>query len=80
MPVSENILRDCLEGAFPEATVLLNDMAGDNDHWEATVLCPTFKGVSRVNQHKAVYAALEGRVGGELHALKLNTGTPPENA
>jgi len=77
MPMSENALRACLESAFPGASVILNDMAGDNDHWEATVLCDGFAGMSRVNQHKAVYAALEGRMGGELHALKLKTGTPP---
>ncbi|MET0154580.1 MAG: BolA/IbaG family iron-sulfur metabolism protein [Rickettsiales bacterium] len=78
MPLSETTLRECLQSAFPDAVIALHDMAGDSDHWEATVLSPSFAGMSRLNQHKAVYAALEGRVGGELHALKLSTGVPPK--
>lgn len=59
--------------AFPDATVEIRDLAGDGDHYAATVVTPAFKGKSRVAQHQLVYAALKGRMGGELHALALTT-------
>lgn len=65
----EALIRD----AFPDATVEIRDLAGDGDHYAATVVTPAFKGKSRVAQHQLVYAALKGRMGGELHALALTT-------
>lgn len=62
-----------IKEAFPDATVEIRDLAGDGDHYAATVVSPSFKGRSRVQQHQAVYAALKGRMGGELHALALTT-------
>lgn len=63
-----------IRAAFPDATVRLTDLAGDDDHWAAEVYSDAFVGMSRVRQHQAVYGALGGRMGGELHALQLTTG------
>ena len=63
-----------IKAAFPDALVEINDLAGDGDHYAAKVMSGAFKGMSRVKQHQAVYAALGGRMGGELHALQLTTG------
>lgn len=69
--------RETLEGflieAFPEAEITLTDLAGDNDHWQAEIVSTQFTGKSRVAQHQMVYAALKGKMGGELHALALKT-------
>lgn len=65
----EALIRD----AFPDASVEIRDLAGDGDHYAATVVTPAFKGKTRVAQHQMVYAALQGRMGGELHALALTT-------
>jgi stress-induced morphogen len=54
----------------------MRDLAGDNDHWAAKVTAPQFAGLTRVKQHKLVYDALGGRMGGELHALQLTTQAP----
>ena len=62
--------------ALPDAEVEINDLAGDGDHYEAKVVSSAFRGKSRVQQHQIVYAALQGRVGGVLHALKLQTAAP----
>ncbi len=59
--------------ALPDAKVEIRDLAGDGDHYSATVVSSAFKGKSRVQQHQMVYAALKGRMGGELHALALTT-------
>ena len=61
--------------AFPDARVEITDLAGDGDHYAARVSSQAFVGLSRVRQHQAVYAALGGRMGGELHALQLTTAT-----
>lgn len=72
--------RDTLEGflteAFPDAEIVLTDLAGDNDHWQAEIISEQFRGKSRVAQHQMVYAALKGKMGGELHALALKTKAP----
>ncbi|MEL7040697.1 MAG: BolA family transcriptional regulator [Pseudomonadota bacterium] len=72
--------RDTLEGflmeAFPEADITLTDLAGDNDHWQAEIVSEQFRGKTRVAQHQLVYAALKGKMGGELHALALKTRAP----
>lgn len=62
--------------AFPDAAVTITDLAGDGDHYAAHVISESFRGKSRIAQHKAVYAALGGRMGNELHALQLTTGVP----
>jgi stress-induced morphogen len=65
-----------IKAAIPDATVDIRDLAGDGDHYAATVIAPSFKGKTRVQQHQMVYAALQGRMGGALHALALTTATP----
>jgi len=62
--------------AIPDARVEIRDLAGDGDHYAARVISETFAGMSRVRQHQAVYAALKGKMGGELHALQLETAVP----
>ncbi len=62
--------------ALPDAEVTIADLAGDGDHYSAVVTSPSFAGMTRVQQHKMVYDALEGRMGGELHALALQTSAP----
>ncbi|MEO7411445.1 MAG: BolA family transcriptional regulator [Sphingomicrobium sp.] len=62
--------------AFPDAAVEIRDLAGDGDHYAAKVVSPSFAGMSRVRQHQAVYAALQGKMGTDLHALQLETVIP----
>jgi len=66
-----------IKQALPDAVVTIDDLAGDGDHYAATVVSALFKGKSRVQQHQMVYAALQGKVGGDLHALALQTALPP---
>jgi len=61
---------------IPDAEVTIQDLAGDGEHYKATVVAESFRGKSRVQQHKIVYDALKGQMGGKLHALALQTGTP----
>jgi stress-induced morphogen len=61
---------------FPDALVSIDDLAGDGDHYAATVVSEAFRGKSRVEQHKMVYDALKGQMGGALHALALKTQAP----
>ena len=65
-----------IKAAFPDARVSIEDLAGDGDHYAASVVSELFRGKSRVQQHQIVYAALRGRMGGELHALALQTSAP----
>ncbi len=65
-----------IKAALPDATVTIQDLAGDGDHYAATVVSEAFRGLSRVKQHQIVYAALQGRMGGVLHALALQTNLP----
>jgi len=65
-----------IKAALPDAQVTIEDLAGDGDHYAASVVSESFRGKSRVQQHQIVYAALQGRMGGELHALALQTSTP----
>ena len=62
--------------ALPDAQVTMTDLAGDDNHWAAHVVSAVFTGKPRIAQHKLVYAALGGRMGGELHALQLTTAVP----
>lgn len=65
-----------IQQGIPDAQVEMTDLAGDGDHWAARVVSESFRGVSRVERTRRVYAALGGRMGGELHALQLTTATP----
>ena len=65
-----------IRAALPDAEVAITDLAGDGDHYSAHVVSESFRGLSRVAQHKAVYQALGGRMGGALHALQLTTAIP----
>ena len=72
---AENIIK-MIEDAMPGADVSIEDLAGDGDHYAAKVVYDGFKGKSRVAQHQMVYKALKGKMGGELHALALQTSAP----
>ena len=72
MPAAE--LEALLRNAFADADIRIEDLAGDGDHYRAIIRSEAFVGKSRVAQHQMVYAALQGRVGGALHALALDTG------
>jgi stress-induced morphogen len=74
MPVTE--LEAHLREAFPDAAIDIDDLAGDGDHYKARIVSVTFAGLSRIRQHQLVYAALKGKMGGELHALALETSVP----
>lgn len=78
MPLPRQEVEDMLRAAFPDAFIEIKDLAGDNDHYQATVLSSAFAGKNRVQQHQLVYQALQGKMGGELHALALKTGVPPQ--
>jgi stress-induced morphogen len=73
MAMSLTEIEGMIREAFPDGRVEVKDLAGDGNHYAATVVSSAFKGVSKVKQHQMVYAALKGRMGGELHALALTT-------
>ena len=76
MPMSASEIESMIKAALPDAEVEMRDLAGDDDHWAAKVVSPSFAGKSRVQQHKMVYDALGGKMGGTLHALQLTTEVP----
>jgi len=73
MPMPASEIEKLIKDAFPDADVVMTALADDNDHWAASVASQAFKGKTRVQQHQMVYAALQGRMGGVLHALSLQT-------
>jgi stress-induced morphogen len=73
MGMSAMEIEKAIRAALPDAEVTITDLAGDGDHYAAMVVSKAFKGKTRVQQHKMVYDALSGRVGGQLHALSLQT-------
>ena len=73
MPLTKNELTKMIMSAFPDATLELNDTAGDNNHYSAKISSKIFNGKTKIEQHKLVYKALKGKMGGELHALALVT-------
>ena len=73
MAMAATEIEKLIKEAFPDADVTITDLAGDNDHYAAMVTSSAFKGKTRVQQHQMVYAALQGRMGGVLHALSLQT-------
>jgi stress-induced morphogen len=78
MPMNAGDIERLIKAALPDAKVTIEDLAGDGDHYAAEVVSAAFKGKTRVQQHKMVYDALKGRMGGELHALALQTSAPPD--
>ncbi|HEY8571946.1 BolA family transcriptional regulator [Phenylobacterium sp.] len=76
MPMSQTDLEAALREGFPDAEIVIEDLAGDNDHYRARIVSKAFAGLPRVRQHQLVYAALKGKMGGELHALALETSAP----
>jgi stress-induced morphogen len=77
MAMAADDIARLIREAIPDADVTITDLAGDGDHYAAKVIAPSFAGLSRVRQHQKVYAALGGRMGGELHALQLTTAAQP---
>ena len=77
MPMAASEIERLIREAIPDAEVTIRDLAGDGDHYAAKVVSSSFAGMPRVKQHQRVYAALGGRMGGELHALQLETAAPP---
>ncbi len=76
MAMEASEIEALIKAALPDARVAIDDLAGDGDHYAATVVSECFRGISRVKQHQIVYAALRGRMGGALHALALQTSAP----
>lgn len=76
MAMSQAEIERLIKAALPDARIAIEDMVGDGDHLSATVVSEQFRGLSRVRQHQLVYAALQGRMGVELHALALQTSAP----
>ena len=76
MAMNAGDIERLIKEALPDAKITIRDLAGDGDHYAAEVVSATFAGKTRVQQHQMVYAALKGRMGGELHALALQTSAP----
>lgn len=76
MPMAAEDIEALIRAAIPDATIEITDLAGDGDHYAAHVTSESFRGLNRLAQQRAVYAALGGRMGGVLHALQLTTAIP----
>ncbi|MBC7676843.1 MAG: BolA family transcriptional regulator [Rhodoferax sp.] len=79
MAMEARDIESLIRGAFPQAKITITDLAGDGNHWAAEVIDDSFKGMNRVQQQRAVYASLKGKMDGahgELHALALTTKAP----
>ncbi|MEM8652095.1 MAG: BolA family transcriptional regulator [Pseudomonadota bacterium] len=76
MPMEAGEIEKMIKEAIPDAVVTIRDLAGDGDHYAAEVVSESFRGKSRVQQHQMVYQALQGNMGGVLHALALQTSAP----
>ena len=76
MPMDPGQIESLIKEGLPDAQVTIQDLAGDGDHYAALVVSAAFEGKTRVQQHQMVYQALQGRMGGELHALALQTSVP----
>lgn len=79
MAVDEKTIVDLIQAGLPDATIRIEDLRGDGDHYAAYVESPSFEGKSRVQQHQMVYATLKGTVGEALHALALQTSVPDKH-
>ena len=78
MAMTADEIEALIRAAMPDARIEIRDLAGDGDHYAARVVSTSFAGLNRVKQHQLVYRALGGRMGGELHALQLETAVPEE--
>ena len=78
MAMEASEIERLIKAALPDAAIEIKDLAGDGDHYAATVVSAAFKGKTRVQQHQMVYEALKGRMGNELHALALQTSAPKD--
>ena len=76
MPMQASDIEKMIKLALPDAIIDIRDLAGDGDHYSASVVSEAFRGKSRVQQHQMVYEALKGNMGGVLHALALQTSAP----
>ncbi len=75
MPLSKEDLEKYIKNSIPDSTIIIEDLRGDGDNYSATVISKSFKGKTKLEQHKMVYNSLEGKMGNELHALMLKTKT-----
>lgn len=78
MAMNAGEIERLIKEALPDARVTIEDLRGDGDHYAALIESHAFAGKSRVQQHQMVYQALQGRMGGQLHALALQTGVPKQ--
>ncbi|MEE2662363.1 MAG: BolA family transcriptional regulator [Pseudomonadota bacterium] len=78
MPMEAGLIESLIKDGIPDAQVTIQDLAGDGDHYSALVVSASFVGKTRVQQHQMVYETLEGRMGGDLHALALQTSLPKD--
>ena len=76
MPMEASEIEALIRAALPDAKIEIRDLAGDGDHYAARVVSKSFEGLNRVRQHQLVYKSLGSRMGGELHALQLETAVP----
>jgi stress-induced morphogen len=73
MPMEKEKIKKLIKNFIPDADILIEDLRGDGDHYSATIISKSFKGKSKIEQHKMVYESLQGKMGNELHALMLKT-------
>ena len=73
MAMTAQDISDLITSGIPDAQVRIEDLRGDGDHYAAHIISPSFEGLSRIQQHQMVYKALQGKMGGELHALSIHT-------
>jgi len=78
MPMEAGLIESLIKDGIPDAQVTIQDLAGDGDHYSALVVSASFVGKTRVQQHQMVYKTLQGRMGGDLHALALQTSLPKD--
>ena len=76
MPMEASEIEALIREGIPDAKVIIEDLRGDGDHYSALVISEAFRGKSRVAQHQMVFAAMQGKMGGQLHAMALQTATP----
>jgi stress-induced morphogen len=76
MAMDASEIEKMIQEALPDAKIAIRDLAGDGDHYSAEVVSEAFRGKSRVQQHQMIYEALKGNMGGQLHALALQTSAP----
>ncbi len=76
MAMTADEIKELILKSFPDAKVSIDDLRGDGEHYAAQIVSEQFRGLTRVQQHKMVYSAMNGKMGNELHALALNTSAP----